>query len=54
MAGFEEALLDRRVQAGRLDEAAAAADQRDGVTVLDQPYGLVGGHELVDRHGGPQ
>ena len=33
---FEKALLDRRVQAGRLHQAAAAADQRDGVAVPDQ------------------
>ena len=54
MAGFEEALLDRRVQAGRLDQPAAAADQRDGVAVLDQRRGRLGRHELVDRHRRPQ
>ena len=33
MAAGEEALLDRLVQAGGLDQAAAAADQRHGVAV---------------------
>ncbi len=54
MAGGEEAFLHRLVQRGCFDEAAAAADQRDGVAVLDYADGGLGGHELVDGHCGPQ
>ena len=50
MAAGQKPLLDRLVQAGGLDQAAAAADQRDGVAVVDERHGRLGRHEFVDGH----